>query len=403
MQETIALYAAPALHHMVSMGELGKLILHHRPQFTLTVLVASMPATASAITSYIDRIYYETNLPISFFHLPPVHLPESLQNQVDAAFEFMRLNIMGVRDALQSISADCAVRALITSAFHVPHHFLNIPTYCYFTSCASVLSFFLQLPAIHDQTSKSFGDSKDTLLHLPGLPTMRASLLPEPLLDRNASAYRHFLDFARSLPIFHGLIANTFNLLEPDAVKAVADGVCVPDGMTPPLYCIGSLIADAKDRTIGSVASLEASTMPPRRSVVFLCFGSRGAFASAQVREIALGLERSEQRFLWVVRNPPPSIATKPDLDHLLPQGFLERTRNKGLVMKTWAPQAAILKHESVGGIRDSLWVELGVRSSEFWGSDGGLAIVCRAAHECRHPCGENEAGGADQRVDMVI
>ncbi|KAL3729150.1 hypothetical protein ACJRO7_033702 [Eucalyptus globulus] len=250
MQETIALYVAPALHHMVSMVELGKLILHHRPQFTLTVLVASMPATASAITSYIDRIYNEINLPISFFHLPPVHLPESLQNQVDTAFEFMRLNITGVRDALQSISADCAVRALITSAFHVPHHFLNIPTYCYFTSCASVLSFFLQLPAIHDQTSKSFGDSKDTLLHLPGLPTMRASLLPEPLLDRNASAYRHFLDFARSLPKFHGLIANTFNLLEPDAVKAVADGVCVPDGMTPPLYCIGPLIADAKDQEV---------------------------------------------------------------------------------------------------------------------------------------------------------
>lgn len=116
-----------------------------------------------------------------------------------------------------------------------------------------------------------------------------------------------------------------------------------------------------KDRTIGRVASPDVSTMPvneclswldlhPSRSVVFLCFGSRGAFASAQVKEIALGLERSEQRFLWVVRNPPPSIATEPDLDHLLPRGYLERTRNKGLVMKSWAPQAAILKHESVGG-----------------------------------------------------
>ncbi|KAF8022977.1 hypothetical protein BT93_F0478 [Corymbia citriodora subsp. variegata] len=308
MQETIAVYAAPALHHMVSMVELGKLILHHHPRFTLTILVASMPATASALTSYIDRINNETNLPISFFHLPPVHLPQSLQNQVDSAFEFMRLNITGVRDALINISADCAVRALITSAFHIPHNFLNVPTYFYFTSCASVLSFFLQLPTIHNRTSKSFGDLKDTLLHLPGLPTMRASLLPEPLLDRNASAYGHFLESAQSLPQFHGLIVNTFNLLEPDAVKAVADGVCAPDGMTPPLYCIGPLIADAKDRTIGSAASPDASTMrineclswldlQPRRSVVFLCFGSRGAFASAQVKEIALGLERSEQRF----------------------------------------------------------------------------------------------------------
>lgn len=273
----------------------------------------------------------------------------------------MRLNIPGVRDALQNISADCAVRALITSAFHIPHHFLQTPTYFYFTSCVSVLSFFLQLPAIHNQTSKSFGALEDSLLHLPGLPTIRASLLPEPLLDRNASTYHHFLDSARSLPKFQGLIVNTFNLLEPDAIKAIADGVCVPDGTTPPLYCIGPLIADEKDRTIGSVASPDVSTVPvneylcwldlqPSRSVVFLCFGSRGAFDSAQVKEIALGLERSEQRFLWVVRNPPPSIAIEPDLDHLMPQGFLERTQNKGLVIKSWAPQAAILKHESVGG-----------------------------------------------------
>lgn len=262
MQETIALYAAPALHHMVSMVELGKPILHHHPRFTLTVLVAAMPAMASAITSYIDRIHNETNLPISFFHLPPLLFPQSLQYQLDSTFEFMRLNITGVRDALQNISADHAVRALITSAFHIPHHFLNIPTYYYFTSCASVLSFFLQLPTIHNRTSKSFGELKDTLLHLPGLPTVRASLLPEPLLDRHASTYHHFLDFARSLPKFQGLIVNTFNLLEPDAVKAVADGVCVPDGMTPPLYCIGPLIADAKDRTIGSVALPDVSTMP---------------------------------------------------------------------------------------------------------------------------------------------
>ncbi|XP_020547371.1 anthocyanidin 5,3-O-glucosyltransferase-like, partial [Sesamum indicum] len=38
------------------------------------------------------------------------------------------------------------------------------------------------------------------------------------------------------------------------------------------------------------------------------------------------------------------------DLDTLLPAGFLDRTKDRGLVLKSWAPQVAVLNHESVGG-----------------------------------------------------
>jgi UDP:flavonoid glycosyltransferase YjiC (YdhE family) len=37
-------------------------------------------------------------------------------------------------------------------------------------------------------------------------------------------------------------------------------------------------------------------------------------------------------------------------LDELLPEGFLERTKEKGMVVRNWAPQGAILRHNSVGG-----------------------------------------------------
>lgn len=53
---------------------------------------------------------------------------------------------------------------------------------------------------------------------------------------------------------------------------------------------------------------------------------------------------------MWVVRNPPPNSDTEPDLEELLPEGFLERTKERGLVLKSWAPQAAILSHQAVGG-----------------------------------------------------
>ncbi|KAB1204741.1 Anthocyanidin 5,3-O-glucosyltransferase [Morella rubra] len=94
------------------------------------------------------------------------------------------------------------------------------------------------------------------------------------------------------------------------------------------------------------------------RSVLFLCFGSRGSFSVAQVKEIANGLERSGQRFLWVVKKPPRDEKTTQiyqytaefDLGGLLPDGFLERTKDRGMVVKTWAPQVAVLRKDSVGG-----------------------------------------------------
>ncbi|KAM0003275.1 putative UDP-glucuronosyl/UDP-glucosyltransferase [Helianthus debilis subsp. tardiflorus] len=62
-------------------------------------------------------------------------------------------------------------------------------------------------------------------------------------------------------------------------------------------------------------------------------------------------------RFLWVVRSrpsnkkedrflPPP----QPDLDVLLPEGFSERTKDRGLVVKKWAPQVAVLNRKSMDG-----------------------------------------------------
>jgi hypothetical protein len=73
-----------------------------------------------------------------------------------------------------------------------------------------------------------------------------------------------------------------------------------------------------------------------------------GRFSKAQLNEIAIGLEKSEQRFLWVVRSDVDS--EKLSLDELLPEGFLERTKEKGMVVRNWAPQGAILRHNSVGG-----------------------------------------------------
>ncbi|XP_065625234.1 UDP-glycosyltransferase 88A1 [Quercus suber] len=203
----------------------------------------------------------------------------------------------------------------------------------------------------------------NTLLNIPGLPPLLPSSdLAKLLVDRNDKAYECFLDGTISLVKSAGIIVNTFESLEPKAIQAVSNGLCVPDGPTPRVYYIGPLIATYNVRSDHN----EGEAMPEcltwldsqtSQSVVFLCFGSLGLFSIEQLNEMALGLERSGQRFLWVVRNPPSkkhslavTVQPDPDLDSLLPKGFLDRTKERGLVVKSWAPQLAVLNHDSVGG-----------------------------------------------------
>nr|XP_043609201.1 zeatin O-glucosyltransferase-like [Erigeron canadensis] len=89
----------------------------------------------------------------------------------------------------------------------------------------------------------------------------------------------------------------------------------------------------------------------PVNSVIYVSFGTTTTFTDDQIRELAIGLERSEQRFIWVVR-----AADRGDMvglkDRLvtLPDGFEERVKGKGLIERGWAPQLEILDHSATGG-----------------------------------------------------
>ncbi|KAF8379607.1 hypothetical protein HHK36_029048 [Tetracentron sinense] len=364
MEDAVVLYPSPGIGHLISMVELGRLILKHDPSFSIKILITTPPYNAGSTAPYINRI--STTTPsITFHHLPIISLPLDFSNSPNPetlAFELLRLNNPNVHQALQTISLSSNVRALVidffcTAALDVATT-LHIPSYYFFTSGALSLAAFLYFPTIHHNTTKSFKDL-NTHLEFPGLPPIPASDMPKPMLDRTDKAYEGFYSYSTALPKAKGIIVNSFESLEPRAIKAVSDGLCIPDAPTPPVYYIGPLIA-ADDRTDGIGGRPECLTWldsQPSGSVVFLCFGSLGLFSVEQLREIAVGLENSEQRFLWVVRSPPTKDKSKrflappePDLEALLPDGFLERTRNRGLVVKTWAPQVAVLNHESVGG-----------------------------------------------------
>ncbi|XP_048326309.2 UDP-glycosyltransferase 88A1-like [Ziziphus jujuba] len=375
MEEALVFYPSPHIGHLISMVELGKLILNHRPSISIHILITTPPYNPGDTAPYIASVSSTT--PIIFHRLPTISLPPSFLNSSthheNLTFEVLRLNKPDVLQSLISISKNFDVKGFVMDlfcgiAYDVPVQ-LNIPALFFFTSGAGCLIGFLCLPTIHRTTTKSLKDLH-TPLEFPGLPPIPASDMAKPLLDRDDKAYHCFLEGSINLAKSAGIIINTFEFLEPRPIKAVRDGLCVPDGPTPPIYCVGPLIVgggrgggdscssavdDDSDQRPECLKWLDSQ---PKGKVVFLCFGSLGMFSMEQLREIALGLENSGQRFLWVVRNPPSqkqnlAIAAQPDdppLESLLPEGFLGRTKDRGLVVKKWAPQVAVLNHDSVGG-----------------------------------------------------
>ncbi|KAL4599654.1 hypothetical protein ACB092_11G141800 [Castanea dentata] len=82
-------------------------------------------------------------------------------------------------------------------------------------------------------------------------------------------------------------------------------------------------------------------------STVFVSLGSEYFLSKEEMEEIAHGLELSKVDIKWVVRFP---LGEKFKLEEALPEGFLERVGERGIVVEDWAPQAKILRHSSIGG-----------------------------------------------------
>ncbi|EFJ11435.1 hypothetical protein SELMODRAFT_126247 [Selaginella moellendorffii] len=150
-----------------------------------------------------------------------------------------------------------------------------------------------------------------------------------------------------------GILFNSFTELEPELFKALAESF--EEIKHHELLPIGPLFPSKYFATKES-AVLRSSEEErcqswldeqPVESVLYVSFGSFALLTPRQISELALGLEASQQRFLWVVPVKNKSIE---GLEVLLPEGFLKRTEERGLVLPSWAPQHLILAHSSLGG-----------------------------------------------------
>ncbi|TMW97681.1 hypothetical protein EJD97_005158 [Solanum chilense] len=77
----------------------------------------------------------------------------------------------------------------------------------------------------------------------------------------------------------------------------------------------------------------------PKRSIIYISFGSMVSLTQKQIEEIAYALIGSNMDFLWVVR----------DIEKCkLPKGFIESTIGKGLIV-SWCNQLETLANQAIG------------------------------------------------------
>ncbi|XP_010032103.1 beta-D-glucosyl crocetin beta-1,6-glucosyltransferase [Eucalyptus grandis] len=109
---------------------------------------------------------------------------------------------------------------------------------------------------------------------------------------------------------------------------------------------VGPLVEDPDNMEDGD-SIIEWLDKREQSSTIFVSFGSEYFLTEKEREEIAHGLELSNVNFIWVIRFP---VGESIELEEALPKGFLERVRDRGLVIDGWAPQGKILEHPSIGG-----------------------------------------------------
>ncbi|XP_060184980.1 zeatin O-glucosyltransferase-like [Lycium barbarum] len=86
-------------------------------------------------------------------------------------------------------------------------------------------------------------------------------------------------------------------------------------------------------------------------SVIFVSFGTTTSLCDEEVKELAVGLEKSHQKFVWVLRDADKGDVFTSEVRKVqLPQGYEEGIKERGIIVRDWAPQLEILAHSSTGG-----------------------------------------------------
>ncbi|KAI9170355.1 hypothetical protein LWI28_026739 [Acer negundo] len=211
-----------------------------------------------------------------------------------------------------------------------------------FCSSGAFLCSVLDYGWNHVHIIKSFDD--DAVIELPDLPrspAFKGEHLPSVFkFYKESDPDSQFLkDGMINNSLSWGCVFNSFEAVEAEYL----DYFKTKMGHNR-VYGVGPLsLMGPPESTSSNDYTSEWLDKCPDGSVLYVCFGSQKLLNREQMEALALGLEKSQVRFLWVVKTGSDGYGS-------VPEGFEERVGERGLVVKGWAPQVSILNHKAVCG-----------------------------------------------------
>ncbi|XP_008806810.3 putative cis-zeatin O-glucosyltransferase [Phoenix dactylifera] len=327
-----------------SQGHLNQL-LHlslHLSSHGLSVHYATSPSHILQAKSRLQG-WHPNSLQSIHFHdlpLPPVSTPppkpgalsSHLQPLREALLANLRAPLASLLRSLSAASPRLVViyDSLVSLAAQEAMAFPNAEVYCFRTTPASFL-----LPFI---SASSQGKPDAILASFEGC-------FPPALVDFIITNHRLRESVAEA-----GILINTCRPVEGEFIDRLARE---PSFQGKTLFAIGPLnptILSREDLGRRQHGCLEWLDKQPPASVVYVSFGTLSTVPDEQIEELAVGLQRSRQRFIWVCREADRGfVHGESQLQRKLPAEYERMVEGVGMVVRGWAPQLEILAHPATG------------------------------------------------------
>ena len=332
-------------------------------QHGVMVTYVTTPVNLSRNQTFVDQAM-DSDLPIKFLSLRfpcrEVGLPGGCENldllpqdDVSAAAKFFSAARM-MREPLQlHLQRSSPPPSCIISDFccpwtcHVARE-LRIPLLvwyplpCFTQACEHLLI-----------THKSFEDRDDCDFPfvVPDFPVRVEITNSGGLIFSGHPSWKWMVEeISESESCSSGILVNSFSGLEAEYItlcEKLKGREVWPVG---PVSLCHKRAADTASRgnktTIEVGKCLDWLNSKESRSVLYVSFGSLVKCPLQQIVELGEGLEAAHCAVIWVIN----AGEDQPAVDEWLVDGFEERTEDRILIVKGWAPQLAILSHPSVGG-----------------------------------------------------
>ncbi|XVF15705.1 hypothetical protein REPUB_Repub09cG0178600 [Reevesia pubescens] len=351
----LVLLSAPA--HLSPVIELGKRFVTCQ-DVKVTIFVASFVESAPAESRMVQAAL--TTKLFDVIHLPPADISNLVGDKgitsLSAAMRVVKPAFQAAISALETPPTALIVHVFAIECLGIADE-IKIPKYVFVSTNAWFLSLLIYTPILEKEVEGEYVDKKEPFC-LPGCSSIRAEDLPDPMFFRTKTNYHEFLKIGMEIPKADGILVNTWEELQPKTLASLRDSKLLGSIAKAPIFPIGPINSEGSSALKNEL--FDWLDKQPTDSVLYISFGSMGGLSLEQMTELALGLEFSQQRFIWVVRPPTQTTGTgsapkfgnssTDDMLSYLPEGFISRTKERGTIVPQWAPQVEILSHRSCGG-----------------------------------------------------